>query len=726
MPRIQTAFAAVALSMLAAAAAGAEAPEDFNSRYRYPFSMGAAYYALKPLGADLAGYDAFGVSGAFRMPLSARPALQPSFRFGFTSVTAPETESAWSHTDYFGLAGAAWSQRFSKSFEAGAELGAGASLSVFPKLAADQENLAALNLMVQLGAQVALSPSFNFALELNPVVRWQKALGPLADFDGFSIGLGMTAHIRLGEDPDSARAILRSIRFGDIRFPAVFPAMQSWYVNNPIAAASISNSDAFSLFDVQVSFYQKGYMDAPTVCASIPELKPGESREIGVRASFNQEVFRTEGVTPVSGELIVSYKAKGRDGEQKRTVSYEIQDRTAIVWDDDRKAAAFVTPSDSALRNYASFIRQACKGLANAGYSDAVQFAAQLYLALGELGMLYQSDPISPFAATKDGKATIDSVSLPRDTLKRITGDCDDLTVLFASLLESAGYESALITVPGHIYVAVNTKLPAKDHADLSPDRSMSINVNGSLWVPIEITMIGRASFAEAWRKGVGQWIANEARPETRGFYPIAAAQEVYRPVGLRETDLGLQYGRKEAVAAAFSQESKKLVDAVVAAYAAAAKQDSKEDLNRLGVRYARFGYADKAVDALKKSATLDSSYLPPRINLGNAYYIAKQFDKALAEFAAVEKRLETETLGFSRDQGAAPDAARLRRLAGVRENIARSLTSLGRDAQAKEWLAKAAEADPASSARSARVAAAAADSGEKAAEAADELYYAE
>ncbi|MDA3941602.1 MAG: hypothetical protein PF693_20225 [Spirochaetia bacterium] len=35
----------------------------------------------------------------------------------------------------------------------------------------------------------------------------------------------------------------------------------------------------------------------------------------------------------------------------------------------------------------------------------------------------------------------------------------------------------------------------------------MTISIDGELWVPVEITMIGKTGFLEAWRKGVEEWI---------------------------------------------------------------------------------------------------------------------------------------------------------------------------------------------------------------------------
>jgi hypothetical protein len=47
-------------------------------------------------------------------------------------------------------------------------------------------------------------------------------------------------------------------------------------------------------------------------------------------------------------------------------------------------------------------------------------------------------------------------------------GDCDDLSILYCSLLEVLGLDTAFITVPGHIYAAFDTGIqsgPAFDAA---------------------------------------------------------------------------------------------------------------------------------------------------------------------------------------------------------------------------------------------------------------------
>lgn len=78
-------------------------------------------------------------------------------------------------------------------------------------------------------------------------------------------------------------------------------------------------------------------------------------------------------------------------------MTYDLYDKTSVVWDDDRKAAAFITPADSALRNYASFIRQSCRKSVVPAYPKEIQEAMEVFYALGEIGCLYQVDPSLPF-----------------------------------------------------------------------------------------------------------------------------------------------------------------------------------------------------------------------------------------------------------------------------------------------------------------------------------------
>jgi len=256
------------------------------------------------------------------------------------------------------------------------------------------------------------------------------------------------------------------------------------------------------------------------------------------------------------------------------------------------------------------------------------------YHALLELGVIYQVDPASPFTAVQENTNVVDSVSFPRDTLTRLTGDCDDLTALYATMLESVGIETAFLTTPGHIYVAFNTGVAARDYLMVHSDRDMLFIVDDKVWLPVEITMLGRGNFMDAWRFGIDEWDKLEQSPSDRGFYRTREAQSAFRPVGLRETDLGLQYGSASRIRRGFEDDFNQLTNTILSDIRARAEErDNRRTYNQLGIYAARLGRLDEARDAFNRAARMDSTYLDPRINLGSVNFMDEKYGEAIRAF---------------------------------------------------------------------------------------------
>ena len=622
----------------------AEEKTNFNQFYKFPISIGVDY-------ADLAPFSDYGfdstlteIAGNVRYPIPSLPQLQPMFKFGILTFDDIERdhEDKWDHTHYFATLGALFSNRFSKTFEVGGELSAGFSYAIYPNVNPTGAATSSTNILASAGLRVSLDPAYNLSLDIHPVLNYMQYVGAATTFglfDGFSFGLGFSGHYRFGADPDAPQAIIRSIKFEVERLPSIFAAMQSYYITNPIGKIAITNTEDFSIYDVDVSFFQAGYMDNPTKAVTIVEMEAGETVEVDLFASFNDAVFSKNGVTPLTGEVKVDYIWRNRPVNQVASVSYDLHDKTALTWDDDRKVGAFITYADSALRNYASAIRQYTKDDIVPTFSDALQAAMQIYYGLAELGIIYQIDPTSPFDAAQDNPLIVDSISIPRDTLVRLTGDCDDLTVAYTALLETLGIETAFITVPGHIYAAFNTGVPSKDYRKVHSDKSMTLSIDGTLWVPVEITLMGTDDFLSAWRIGVMEFAAVADRPDLRHVIKTREAQEIFRPVGLTETDLGLQYGSKAEIVKNFKRDMDKLIDNVIDDYKETASNSKrKRDFNKLGIVAAQFGRITTAEEAFNSALSLDRNYLNPQINLGNLYYMEEEYQEALRNFLGAER----------------------------------------------------------------------------------------
>ncbi|HAE21130.1 MAG TPA: hypothetical protein DCG47_02245 [Spirochaetaceae bacterium] len=638
---------AAALAIALVGLVGAqESMAELNERYSFPLSVGVGYRDLQPAGGFASGFSYREIGAELRVPFPAASTLQPFLRAGSLSVL--ESGSAggaqFDHGQAWAALGLGYSTRFSRNFELGVEAAGGLYQSAFSNLSPGN-TVGELGYLAEAGARIGLIPSYNLAVDLRPSLRYSRTAGLLDDFDGFYFGLGLALSWRFGQDPDAAAAAVRALRLEEAgRLPPAFAAMQSYYAANPFARVALVNAEGADIRDVELSFFQPGYMDAPTPSASIALIPPRGRVEVDILAAFNQEVFRTEGAVPLAGELIARYRYRGRPVEQRIPVSYELLDRTAISWDDDRKVGAFITPADSAMRNYASFVTSSLRGESLPQLNQALQGVAQLYAALASFGLLYQADPSTPFVRAQAGTIAIDSVSLARATLTRGTGDCDDLTVLFASILESMGHETGFITVPGHIYLAVNTKIPARDYREIHTDRSMTIVHRDQLWIPIEITLVGKQPFADAWRRGAELWRLYDADASKRAFYATAEAQALYKPVGLRETDLGLQYGTRAELLAAYRPELARLGDFSLAELAAqTARSGDKRDWNALGIAYAKYGRIKDAEASFTRALRIDPAFVGAQVNLGNLAYMQKDYRKALSSWQVAVKALDAQ-----------------------------------------------------------------------------------
>ncbi len=666
---------------------------DYNDVYRFPFSVGFEYQSLSPFqdyGFTPTAYYDLALSA--RLPLAALPSLQPLVKIGMTTLVPPAVEDRWSRVDWYLMPGIAYVHRFSKTIEVGVEAAVGVSEAVFPRL--DPEGpRGSPTLLAEAGARVALDPSYNFSLDVHPRVLLQFALTPLTRFNGLSLGIGFSASYRFGEDPDAPKAVVRSIRFGAVALPPVFPAMQGWYATTPdsLGTLTVTNTEKFDLAAVEITFFQNGYMDSPTKLASIPVLEAGASVDVGVKAVFNDNVFLTEGGIDVTGELVAEYVSRGRSFTQKHSVSYRMLDRKSIAWDDDAKVGAFITPKDSALENLMGFVAsEIAPEVAVPGVAPALQTAMQAWGMLKALRCVYIPDPNTPFDAAQKQTGVVDSVSLARETLKvKKGGDCDDLTVLFCSLLEAVGVPTAYLLVPGHIYAAFDTGVPAGSWQEVHPEKRMTLAMDGrTLWVPVEVTLLEKSDFLAAWRRGIEEWESVAGSPDERRFVKTADAQKTYPPVWLPQTDLGLQYGNPQTVAAAASaarESAEKLVTAIVDAYGQVARAGgTKREYNRFGLACAKFGRYDQSEQAFAMALSLDRSYLTARLNWGNVMVLKQQFPEAL--------RIYHEGLDELATTGS--DAAGLRPLFLV--NLSRCYYELEDYEKSSQYFKEATAADPA------------------------------
>ena len=323
----------------------------------------------------------------------------------------------------------------------------------------------------------------------------------------------------------------------------VFPVSWAWYENNPVAAITVTNNEPNAITDISLSFFMDSYMSQPFTFANIPSLAAGDSIQVPVTALFNTAMMNLTETINANGLIGLQYRSLGARKETSAAIQMPIFHRNTLSWDDDRRAAAFVSPNDFAARYFARYVQTA---IANQRFNNTtmnnvprnVVLAAALFEALRLYGITYVVVPATSFANVSADESVLDNVSFPYQALFYRGGDCSYLSILFCSLLEALDVETAFITVPGHIYIAFDVG----DNRWLAGNADI-IEINGKRWMPLELT-VPSEGFTSGWRSGARQWRANQltisneqltegasGSQEGAMLYPIREAWEIYPSV---------------------------------------------------------------------------------------------------------------------------------------------------------------------------------------------------
>jgi ankyrin repeat protein len=422
-------------------------------------------------------------------------------------------------------------------------------------------------------------------------------------------------------------------------FQEVFSLFFKYYDDHPIGTLEIVNASDEPISDIKVQFLLKRYMDEAKEVDVSGLLGPNSSKQVEVLALFSDTILNVTEETKAAAELVIDYNASGKTNEVKKTFTVSILGRNAMTWDDNRKAAAYVTAKDPIVLKFASiasYVRSHEKRPINRN----LQAAIALHEALDLFGIGYVSNPTTPYSETSKKKDVVDFLRFPRETFQNRVGDCSDLSILYSALLEAVGIDAAFITIPGHIFVAVSTGLTPSEAAASLISKEETITHEGTVWVPVEITLRNQG-FLSAWELGAKEWNENDANGQA-GFYPVKEAWGIYQPVGLPGSpDTSIELPSPDRVISAYKEQADNYVDAAISPLIAALKAESQgpkklSAMNKLGVLDAKYGYPDKA-EKLFKEVLATSTSLPALLNLGNLYFIRDDWKNALRYYVQAD-----------------------------------------------------------------------------------------
>jgi hypothetical protein len=461
-----------------------------------------------------------------------------------------------------------------------------------------------------------------------------------------------------------------------------FPALLNTYASAPSCKVVVENSTGTKVDSYAIRVEIKGFLDFPVEVTVKGPFAAGAETEVALSVPINKSALELQEDIEVQALVEVTARAGSAATRGSKVVSATIRNRSAISWKDSAALASFVTPNDEPV---AAFAREA---LVMAGYSGggrepllspAFSRAQILVDALGALGFSYVEDPRTPITKVL-GSETVDTVRFARFTLFTRAGDCDDTTALLASLFESAGLSTAILTTPGHVLLAFDSGEPAAAAWLYGTPTAGTIAKDGTLWIPVETTVLGEG-FRGAWEKGWRVWSQAASSGKTE-FLPVSAQRARYpaiplgnsggkAPLPLAESFREFDARTRAKLEATVYSGAKSSIEAELAA--------TKEPLarakllNRAGILEAQFGRY-LAAEARFLSA-IDS--FP---DYGSSYMNLYRTRELAGDREGAELALRMAVTRF-------PDSASFNAAYGE------FLASIGRTAEAEKYLTKARKA---------------------------------
>lgn len=314
-----------------------------------------------------------------------------------------------------------------------------------------------------------------------------------------------------------------------IEVPRVEPVFPARYVRWPQSgklSVRISNDSEQTYRNIQAISRAPELSESTAAGPIAAELLPGQSVDLEVNPALGPSLLNVVDETRIEMMIDVEFEAEGSTFVRSTTLPLQILPRNSITWDDTKHIGNFVTLRDEELSVYARNVIAAT--VPERGRHTNLSRALALFQAMQHRGIVYNRDPETPFDSLT--ASSIDSIQFPRELLLSKAGDCDDLVTLYAALLESLGIATAVITIPGHIFMAFDSGFPPSELWKLG-SREQDVLIHGNtLWVPVEVTAIDQ-SFAAAWQVGAEQ--LREHRNGELAVIEVSAAMAAFGPVTL-------------------------------------------------------------------------------------------------------------------------------------------------------------------------------------------------
>jgi len=464
------------------------------------------------------------------------------------------------------------------------------------------------------GGLVGFNLSHNFNLGLGASYRHHFS-GTSTVYQGISVNLNGV--LRFGSG--SSRSQLDVL---ETELEPVFPVLYKYYEQNPLGYITLKNNEKSTIKNLSIQFFVKDFMAQPRTVYRASEVLRDAEIKVPIRTLFNSSILDLTSATKVTAEFQMTYTLNGEELESSHTESLRVFNRNNITWDDDRKVAAFVSATDPTVMKMAKGVESEIRKIGILALNGNFRTSIALFESLKLMGISYVVDPSSSYADKTGESTALDYLQFPRQTIEYKAGDCDDLTILYTSLLSALGIEAAFITVPEHIYAAVSLDMSPDDARRTFNNPGELVFHEGQTWLPVEVTALTE-SFSSAWQRGAAQWREFNEQGKAELYILSDIWGTLYEGVGPYNDALDTSYPDPDELRSAYTSELEHLLQREIYTRETELILRIKETggntryVNSLGVLYAKYGLLDKASEQFRIIAE-GNNYAPAVLNLGN------------------------------------------------------------------------------------------------------------
>lgn len=286
----------------------------------------------------------------------------------------------------------------------------------------------------------------------------------------------------------------QSVKFVDVELKnEIYPTLGDVYLNNPFAVARAVNLTDKTISVKPYSFINE--INSENVYSPVVNILPYDTTNIPFFTVINPENLKIKRREIAQANFYLTINGGNVEDQFQKPVL--VNDLNS--WDGNVYNLRYFVKRDLSFANqYSKIIIKEKKSEIESGkYKSEIMNQVKIIFDDFVKKMKYISDP----------RASVETVQFPQETLQLKGGDCDDLSVCFASLLEGIGIQTAFVDYKNtggvaHVNLFFNTGLTPEEMSLITNNDNKIVvrkNLDGidELWIPVETTSL--TDFETAW-----------------------------------------------------------------------------------------------------------------------------------------------------------------------------------------------------------------------------------